>query len=215
MKYKNVLFDLDGTLTDSKPGIVKSVQYALHCFGIDEPDTERLTPFIGPPLYHSFEELYGFSGEEAKEAVARYREYYAETGLYENILYEGIDSLLYRLKENGYKIILASSKPRIYVKRVLSYFRILRYFDIVEGSEMDGKNTGKVELIAHILDKWNLKAEESVMIGDRKYDIEGAKANGMDSIAVGYGYGTVDELSKAEPTYFFSTIEELEKQLCK
>ncbi|MBR4437248.1 MAG: HAD-IA family hydrolase, partial [Spirochaetales bacterium] len=158
---------------------------------------------------HSFEELYGFSGEEAKEAVARYREYYAETGLYENILYEGIESLLYKLKENGYKIILASSKPRLYVKRILSYFRILRYFDIVEGSEMDGKNTDKIELIAHILDKWNLKAEESIMIGDRKYDIEGAKANGMDSIAVGYGYGTVDELSKAEPTYFFSTIEEL------
>ncbi len=147
------------------------------------------------------------SEEDAKEVVECYREYYAETGLYENALYEGIDALLYHLKEKGYKIILASSKPRIYVKRILSYFRIMRYFDIVEGSELDGKNTDKGELIAHILEKWNLKPEECVMIGDRKHDVQGAKANGMDSIAVGYGYGSKDELSETAPTYFFSTIE--------
>ncbi len=211
MKYKNILFDLDGTLTDSRQGIVKGVQYALGCFGIDEPDLDKLTPFVGPPLYKSFMDRCGFSLEEAKEAVECYREYYAETGLYENALYEGADTLLYGLKEKGYKIILASSKPRIYVKRVLSYFRILRYFDIVEGSELDGKLTDKAELIAHILEKWSLEAKECVMVGDRKYDIEGARANGMDSIAAGYGYGSADELSQAEPTYFFSTIEELKK----
>ncbi len=209
MKYKNILFDLDGTLTDSKPGIVKSVQYALRCCGIDEPDLEKLTSFVGPPLYKSFMSYLDCSEEDAKEVVECYREYYAETGLYENALYEGIDVLLYNLKEKGYKIILASSKPRIFVKRVLSYFRIMRYFDIVEGSELDGKNTDKAELIAHILEKWNLKVEECVMIGDRMHDIQGAKANGMDSIAVGYGYGTQDELSGAAPTHLFSTIEEL------
>lgn len=209
MKYKNILFDLDGTLTDSKPGIVKGVQYALRCCGIDEPDLEKLTSFVGPPLYKSFMSYLDCSEEDAKEVVECYREYYAETGLYENALYEGIDILLYNLKEKGYKIILASSKPRIFVKRVLSYFRIMRYFDIVEGSELDGKNTDKEELIAHILEKWNLKAEECVMIGDRMHDIQGAKANGMDSIAVGYGYGTQDELSGAAPTHLFSTIEEL------
>ena len=209
MKYKNIIFDLDGTLTDSKPGIVKGVQYALRCYGIEEPDLDKLTFFVGPPLYKSFISYLDCSEEEAKEVVECYREYYAETGLYENALYEGVESLLYSLKEKGFKIILASSKPRIYVKRVLSYFRILRYFDIVEGSELDGKNTVKSELIAHILEKWSLKADECVMIGDRKYDIEGAKANGMDSIAVGYGYGSEDELSGAEPTHFFSTIEEL------
>lgn len=209
MKYKNILFDLDGTLTDSKPGIVKGVQYALRCCGIDEPDLDKLTSFVGPPLYKSFMNYLECSEEDAKEVVECYREYYAETGLYENALYEGIDALLYHLKEKGYKIILASSKPRIYVKRILSYFRIMRYFDIVEGSELDGKNTDKGELIAHILEKWNLKPEECVMIGDRKHDVQGAKANGMDSIAVGYGYGNQDELSKAGPTYFFSTIEEL------
>ena len=209
MKYKNILFDLDGTLTDSKPGIVKGVQYALRCCGIDEPDLEKLTSFVGPPLYKSFMSYLDCSEEDAKEVVECYREYYAETGLYENALYEGIDVLLYNLKEKGYKIILASSKPRIFVKRVLSFFRIMRYFDIVEGSELDGKNTDKAELIAHILEKWNLKAEECVMIGDRMHDIQGAKANGMDSIAVGYGYGTQDELSGAAPTHLFSTIEEL------
>ena len=209
MKYKNILFDLDGTLTDSKPGIVKGVQYALRCCGIDEPDLDKLTSFVGPPLYKSFMSYLECSEEDAKEVVECYREYYAETGLYENALYEGIEALLYALKERGYKIILASSKPRIYVKRILSYFRIMRYFDIVEGSELDGKNTDKGELIAHILEKWNLKPEECVMIGDRKHDVQGAKANGMDSIAVGYGYGSKDELSEAAPTYFFSTIEEL------
>ena len=209
MKYKNIFFDLDGTLTDSKPGIVKGVQYALRCCGIDEPDLDKLTSFVGPPLYKSFMNYLECSEEDAKEVVECYREYYAETGLYENALYEGIDALLYHLKEKGYKIILASSKPRIYVKRILSYFRIMRYFDIVEGSELDGKNTDKGELIAHILEKWNLKPEECVMIGDRKYDIQGAKVNGMDSIAVSYGYGTQDELSEASPTHLFSTIEEL------
>ena len=209
MKYKNILFDLDGTITDSKPGIVKGVQYALRCFGIDEPDLDKLTSFVGPPLYKSFMNYLDCSEEEAKEAVECYREYYAETGLYENALYDGIDALLYQLKERGYRLVLASSKPRIYVKRVLSHFRVMRYFDIVEGSELDGTNTDKAELLAHMLEKWNLKAEECVMVGDRKHDILGAKANGMDSIAVGYGYGAEDELSKAGPTYFFSTIEEL------
>lgn len=209
MKYKNIFFDLDGTVTDSGPGIVKSVQYALRCYGIDEPDLDKLNSFVGPPLYKSFMNYLDCSEEEAKEAVECYREYYAENGLYENKLYDGIESLLYNLKEKGYKIILASSKPRIYVKRILSYFRIMRYFDYVEGSELDSQRTDKGELLAYVLKKWDLRPEESVMIGDRKYDIEGAKANGMDSIAVGYGYGSVDELSAAGPTLFFPTIEEL------
>lgn len=211
MKYKNIFFDLDGTVTDSGPGIVKSVQYALRCYGIDEPDLDKLNSFVGPPLYKSFMNYLDCSEEEAKEAVECYREYYAENGLYDNKLYDGIESLLYNLKEKGYKIILASSKPRIYVKRILSYFRIMRYFDYVEGSELDSQRTDKGELLAYVLKKWDLRPEESVMIGDRKYDIEGAKANGMDSIAVGYGYGSVDELSAAGPTLFFPTIEELKK----
>lgn len=211
MKYKNIFFDLDGTVTDSGPGIVKSVQYALRCYGIDEPDLDKLNSFVGPPLYKSFMDYLDCSEEEAKEAVECYREYYAENGLYDNKLYDGIESLLYNLKEKGYKIILASSKPRIYVKRILSYFRIMRYFDYVEGSELDSQRTDKGELLAYVFKKWDLRPEESVMIGDRKYDIEGAKANGMDSIAVGYGYGSVDELSAAGPTLFFPTIEELKK----
>ena len=209
MKYKNIIFDLDGTLTDSKPGIVKGVQYALRCYGIDEPDLDKLTSFVGPPLYKSFMDYLDCSEEEAKEAVECYREYYAETGLYENALYDGVEGLLYALKEKGYRLLIASSKPRIYVKRILSFFRILRYFDIVEGSELDSRRTDKAELLSYVLDKWDLKAEECVMIGDRKHDVLGARANGMDSIAVGYGYGSEDELSGAGPTYFFSTIEEL------
>ena len=209
MKYKNIIFDLDGTITDSKPGIVKGVQYALRCYGVDEPDLDKLTSFVGPPLYHSFMDYLGCPEDEAKEVVECYREYYAETGLYENALYEGVEALLYALKEKGYRLLIASSKPRLYVKRILSYFRVMRYFDIVEGSELDSKRTDKAELLSYVLEKWNLKADECVMVGDRKHDILGAKANGMDSIAVGYGYGSEDELSKAGPTYFFSTIEEV------
>ena len=209
MKYKNIIFDLDGTVTDSKPGIVKGVQYALHCYGIDEPDLDKLTSFVGPPLYKSFMNYLGCPEDEAKEVVECYREYYAETGLYENALYEGIEALLYALKEKGYRLLIASSKPRLYVKRILSYFRVMRYFDIVEGSELDSKRTDKAELLSYVLDKWSLKAEECVMVGDREHDVLGAKANGMDSIAVGYGYGSEDELTKAGPTYFFPTIEEL------
>ena len=211
MKYKNIIFDLDGTVTDSKPGIVKGVQYALHCYGIDEPDLDKLTSFVGPPLYKSFMNYLGCPEDEAKEVVECYREYYAETGLYENALYDGIEALLYALKEKGRRLLIASSKPRLYVKRILSYFRVMRYFDIVEGSELDSKRTDKAELLSYVLDKWNLKAEECVMVGDREHDVLGAKANGMDSIAVGYGYGSEDELSKAGPTYFFPTIEELKK----
>ena len=209
MKYKNIIFDLDGTVTDSKPGIVKGVQYALHCYGVEEPDLDKLTSFVGPPLYKSFMNYLGCSEDEAKEVVECYREYYAETGLYENALYDGIEALLYMLKEKGYRLLIASSKPRIYVKRILSYFRVMRYFDIVEGSELDSSRTDKAELLSYVLAKWDLKADECVMVGDRKHDVMGAKANGMDSIAVGYGYGSEDELSKAGPTYFFSTIEEL------
>ena len=209
MKYKNIIFDLDGTITDSKPGIVKGVQYALRCYGVDEPDLDKLTSFVGPPLYKSFMNYLGCSEDEAKEAVECYREYYAETGLYENALYDGIEAFLYALKEKGYRLLIASSKPRIYVKRILSYFRVMRYFDIVEGSELDSKRTDKAELLSYVLAKWDLKADECVMVGDRKHDILGAKANGMDSIAVGYGYGSEDELSKAGPTYFFPTIEEV------
>lgn len=209
MKYKNIIFDLDGTITDSKPGIVKGVQYALHCYGVDEPDLDKLTSFVGPPLYQSFMDYLGCPEDEAKEVVECYREYYAETGLYENAMYEGVEALLYALKEKGYRLLIASSKPRLYVKRILSYFRVMRYFDIVEGSELDSKRTDKAELLSYVLEKWNLKADECIMVGDRKHDILGAKANGMDSIAVGYGYGSEDELSKAGPTHFFSTIEEV------
>ena len=209
MKYKNIIFDLDGTITDSKPGIVKGVQYALHCYGVEEPDLDKLTSFVGPPLYKSFMNYLECTEDEAKEVVECYREYYAETGLYENALYEGAEALLYALKEKGYRLLIASSKPRLYVKRILSYFRVMRYFDIVEGSELDSKRTDKAELLSYVIEKWNLKAEECVMVGDRKHDVLGAKANGMDSIAVGYGYGSEDELSKAGPTYFFPTIEEL------
>ena len=210
-----VLFDLDGTLTDPKEGICKSVQYALHRLGIEEPDIDKLEPFIGPPLKDSFTSFYGFDDEKALKAVSFYRERFSEVGLYENKLYPGIDNLLKTIKEKGMKTAIASSKPTVFVLKILKYFKIDKYFDVVIGSELDGSRSDKSEVVKEALlslyygtdhaDKgindFGADAQEykskTVMVGDRKFDIKGAKDMGVFAAGVSYGYGSREELKKA------------------
>lgn len=225
--YKYYLFDLDGTLTDPKEGICKSVQYALKKHGIDEPNIDKLEPFIGPPLSQSFKEFYGMNEEEALVAVEDYRERFSVTGLYENVLYDGIPALLQALNEEGGVLAVASSKPTVYVEKILKHFDIDKYFKVVIGSELDGRRQDKAEVIedalmelyygkdtlGHSLSESEDYKNQTVMIGDRKFDIEGAKAMGIDSVGVSYGYGGLAELRKSGATHIAVSVDRLEKIL--
>lgn len=218
-----LLFDLDGTLTDPKEGITTCVQYALASFGIEEPDLDKLTPFIGPPLKESFMEFYGFDEEKALAAVEKYRERFKDTGIFENQVYEGIPEMIRKLKGNHKKLAVASSKPTVFVERILEHFEIRKYFDVVVGSELDGSRTDKAEVIREALRQLygeseadiEEKKKNTVMIGDRKFDVEGAKAEGVISVAVSYGYGDMEELKNAKPDYIARSVEELEKLLLR
>lgn len=209
MKYSNILFDLDGTLTDPKTGITKSVQYALAKAGIAEPDLQQLEPFIGPPLHQSFMDFYGFTESRAWEAVDAYREYFRVTGIYENERYAGIPELLTALLSQGRRLFVATSKPKVFADIVIRHFELEPYFTAVYGSELDGTRADKAELIRHLVTEQQLSTSDTIMVGDRKHDIIGAQKNGLPAIAVGYGYGSTQELRDALPDYIFNTVSEL------
>lgn len=214
--YKTYLFDLDGTLTDPQVGITNSIQYALTRFDINEKDKKGLTKFIGPPLLESFCRWYGFDDKQGRKAVAIYREYYAERGIYENTMYDGIDSLLSELHSRGCVLILATSKATIYAHKILKHFRIANYFDRVVGSNFDLTRTAKSEIIRDILHEIPQQDRAAcVMIGDHSDDINGARDNGIDSVAVTYGYGSEKDLAEVMPTYTVHTIQELHTLLLK
>lgn len=208
MRYDTILFDLDGTLTDPGVGITNAVMYALEKHGVVETDRSRLYRFIGPPLIESFERFYGWSHEEAVRGLADYREYFGSKGIFENEVFVGVPDLLSTLKKCGCKIVLATSKPELFARQILEHFELLGYFDGVHGATMDEKRNKKVDVIA-----WALKHTQdvgcAVMVGDRFYDIEGAKANGIDSIGVLFGYGDEPELRDAGATYLVRSVEEL------
>ncbi|RJE90267.1 HAD family hydrolase [Paenibacillus sp. 1011MAR3C5] len=213
MKYSTILFDLDGTLTDPKIGITKSVQYALAKYGIHEDNLDKLEPFIGPPLVQSFMEFYSFTELEAKQAVDYYREYFSETGIFENERYEGIIELLDVLVRDGRTLIVATSKPTIYAKQIADHFELSPYFDLVCGSNLDGTMTAKGEIIQSIMNEKKLDRRQVVMVGDRKHDIIGAQLNKIDSIGVGYGYGLEEELRGIGPTFYVESVIQLHKLL--
>lgn len=208
-KYTHVLFDLDGTLTDPGEGITNSVIYALGKYDISVNDRSELYKFIGPPLVESFKEFYGFSPEKAWQAVEFYREYFGDKGLYENCVYNGIREVLNKLNANGVKLYVATSKPTVYTLKILEKFQLLEYFEIVSGSAMDEKNSDKATIIKYAVEKGCIPCEQALMVGDRKFDILGAKANNMDSVGVLFGYGDKEELTQAEATYIVETPEEL------
>lgn len=212
--YDVILFDLDGTLTDPKLGILNSIQYSLNYFGIQEKDTESLIKFIGPPLKESFMEYYHFDEDLAERAIKKYREYFSTQGIFENFVYPAIPELLEELIDQGKKLILATSKPTDFAQQILDHFNLDQYFFFIGGSNLDGSRTRKGEVIAYALNECNFKTNlKSVMIGDRKHDILGAKEVGIDSLGVLYGYGTRTELEKENPTGIVESVGDLRKVL--
>lgn len=210
LKHKIVLFDLDGTLTDPGIGITNSVSYALSRFGIPVPEREQLYPFIGPPLMQSFQEFYGMDEAMAREAVGCYREYFQEQGIFENELYPGIPELLENLSKQKRCLALATSKPTVFAQKILDYFNLSSYFPLVVGSNLDGSQVEKHEVIARVLSLIDSLAP-TLMVGDRKYDILAAKGLGIEALGVGYGYGSWEELVAAEPHYLAASVTELHK----
>jgi len=215
MRYKNLIFDLDGTLTDPKNGITGGIQHALSKLGIGENDPERLLPYIGPPLARSFQDFHGLNDEQVEKAVRFYRERFAAVGLYENEVYEGIGDLLRSLTEHGYTLTLATSKLEQFAVKILEHFHLAEYFSFVAGSTMDGLRSEKGDVIRHALQANRYIPSQTLMIGDTKYDIEGALENGIDSVAVGYGYGDWQETLQTGPTYVCGTVGELKELLIR
>ena len=216
---KYLLFDLDGTLTDPKLGITTCVQYALKSFGIEEPDLDKLEPFIGPPLKDSFMNFYDMSEEQAEEAIAKYRERFQDIGLFENQIYEGVPEMLRTLQSKGLFLAVASSKPTVFVERILEHFQIRKYFKVVVGSELDGTRVNKDEVVQEALNRLfgdaPIEKKQVYMIGDRKFDVEGAKAMEIESVAVTYGYGSMEELKAAKADYIVRSVEELQSFLLR
>ncbi|MBD8067946.1 HAD-IA family hydrolase [Bacillus sp. PS06] len=208
-KYKYVLFDLDGTLSDPKEGITKSVQYGLEKMGIIETDLDQLTQFIGPPLQETFSKGYGMNDSDTKKTIDYYRERFKKIGMFENKIFPEIPELLNLLSKN-YTLIVATSKPTEFSIQILEHFNIAHYFDLIVGSNLDGTRSAKTEIIDYILNNYSKQPlSEFIMIGDRKHDIIGANNTGIDSIAVTYGYGSVEELTEAKPSYIVSEVEEI------
>lgn len=216
--FQYVLFDLDGTLTDPREGITKSVQFALAQQGISEPDLKKLEPFIGPPLKDSFMEFYGMTEEQAAQGVADYRKRFASIGKFENEVYPGIPEMLGSLKRAGIRLAVASSKPETFVWDILKYFKLDGYFDVVTGSELDGTRSRKEEVVEEALHRLELDGqpvsrENCAMVGDRRFDIEGGRQFQLTTVGVTYGYAAKGELEAAGADYIVKNPVQLTKLL--
>ncbi|WP_293898000.1 MULTISPECIES: HAD-IA family hydrolase [unclassified Sphingobacterium] len=208
--YKHILFDLDGTLTDPAEGITKCIAYALESKGIQTSDLNSLKSLIGPPLKDSFMHTFGFEENEAITCVEKYRERFSTVGLYENILFDRVPELLEQLKSRDYHIYLATSKPEIFAKKILSHFAIDQYFDFAGGSALDDSRPTKTSVIQYVMENTNLTDPQNcIMIGDRKHDLIGARETGMDAIGVLYGYGSRTELEQESPAYLLHSVADL------
>lgn len=210
--FQYLSFDLDGTLTDPGLGITNSVMYALRKMGREANDREPLYRFIGPPLQDSFSRFCGFEGEQCEQAISYYREYFREKGKFENEVYPKIPEVLQTLKDSGYKLIVATSKPEIFSIEILQHFGLFEYFDLVAGATMDSSRSKKGDIIRYALEKMGIQdRSKALMIGDREHDIFGAKENGLMSLGVLYGYGDRQELEKAGADLIAETPEDLLK----
>ncbi len=210
--YKYILFDLDGTISDSAKGIMNGVIYALKKFDIIETDQAALNTFIGPPLVDSFMKNYSFSNEKALKAVEFYREFYRSEGINQNTLYDGIDNVLKTLKQQGMTLVLATSKPTPFAETILRQYDLLKYFDYIVGATFDGKLNYKTDVIRVALEKSGITDKSlAIMIGDRHHDIDGAKENNIDSLGVLYGYGDFYELKNAGADYIAESTQDILK----
>ena len=201
MVIKNILLDLDGTLTDPKVGITTSARYGLAKVGHVVAEDVDLDWIIGPPLKASLAKILNVELDDdlAEQALIGYRERFSVTGLFENQVYPEVDKTLNSLKARGFNLFLATAKPTIYAKQILAHFNLSHYFDEIYGSELSGERTNKGDLIAYILDQEQLTPSECLMVGDREYDILGARLHGIETIAVEYGYGSAAEIDAAQP----------------
>ncbi len=207
-----IFFDLDGTLTDPAMGIITSIEYAATKMGLDY-EREALKCFIGPPLLDTFRSFFNLSIEEGERAVSLYRERYSVKGLFENMLYPGIENALKELKESGKKLVIATSKPEIYTKRITDHFGITKYFEFISGALLDHSRVEKGDVIRHALDTLGISGCDAVMIGDRKFDIEGAKENNMIGYGVLWGYGSLQEITDSGAEKIFESVEEMKNFL--
>ena len=210
MTIRNILIDLDGTLTDPKEGIHRSIRFALEKLGYPIADEVDLDWTIGPPLKGSLARLLNSQSDElAEQALAAYRERFAVIGLFENQVYPNVAETLHKLKQQDYQLFLATAKPTVYAKQILVHFELDQYFTEIHGSELTGERTNKADLIAYILEQEQLNAQHCVMVGDREHDIFGARRNGIETIAVTYGYGSPEEFAQAEPKFQIQRFNEV------
>ncbi len=214
LKKEFILFDLDGTLTDPAIGITNSLMYALDKFGMHIENREELYKFIGPPLVDMMMQEYGFSKEKAQKGLELYREYFSVKGIFENDVYAGIPKMLERLQQAGYKLVLATSKPEKYAKQILEHFNLAEYFYFVGGSDMAETRSTKEAVIEYDLASLgNPDVEKCIMVGDRKYDVIGAREFGIECVGVTFGYGSREELEEAKAAYIAESVQELETLL--
>jgi phosphoglycolate phosphatase len=212
----NLLFDLDGTLTDPFPGITRCIAYAMERVGVSAPPAEQLRWCIGPPLKHSLAQLLATDdAPRVEEALALYRERFGTVGLFENTVYDGIPDVLETLNEAGHTLVVATSKPAVFARRIVDHFGLRRYFKTTYGSELDGTRADKTRLIAHILRKESFNGPETIMIGDRAYDMIGAKENGLFRWGVLWGYGSRDELERSGAQALVAMPAELISAICR
>jgi len=208
MKY--IFLDLDGTITDSREGILNCFEYALHYFGIPVKNRTDLEQFIGPPLEQSFREGFGFDEEKASLAVQKYRERYVPVGAYENLVYPGMEAALGKMKDAGKVLFVATSKPEHMAKKILEHFGLDKYFEDICGADDDKNRSKKAEVIRYALDKHGITDPDAVlMVGDRKYDVTGAAECKIKCMGVLYGFGDREELETAGAAYIAETVEDM------
>ena len=215
MKPNCIFFDLDGTLTDSGPGILASVAYALRKLGVEPPEPEKLRPFIGPPLLWSFAHFYGFDEEKSREGVRLYREYFTAGGMFENSVYPGIPEALERLRDAGFRLAVATSKPEQFSRQIIAHFGLDGYFEAICGASMDETRTDKADVIRYAMDTLGVAPEVSLMVGDREHDVLGAKAVGVPCLGALWGYGSREELTNAGADALAETPEELSELILR
>ena len=209
-KYKHVIFDLDGTLSDSRQGIYNAYYYTFEKLGLSDPGNEALKTLIGPPLQKGFSDLFKLQGAENEKAVQVFREYYSSKGLFENTLYDGIKELLEQLNCEGVLLYVATAKYQVFANQVLEHFGIKGYFQEISGADYQGNHAAKVDLVAGILRRNGILDPDSVVvIGDTRYDIEAAAELEIDSIGVTYGFTTEAEITACNPDYIASSVSDL------
>lgn len=210
MKKDIIFLDLDGTIVDSAPGIIESVKYALSYFNIEEKDEEKLSLFIGPPLFDAFSSIYKMSKKDADKAVEKYRENYNKNrAILKFSVYDGVENLLKKLKLNGFIVCLATAKPKEFATVILENAKLSQYFDVINGASFDESKRTKTAVIKDTIEKNNFNKERVLMVGDRENDVTGAKNNNIEVLGVTYGYGDEKELKKAGCKNIVSSCDEV------